>query len=398
MRHENDRTSESAAPARESRRPWTARDSIPRWIGIALFIYLSVSALAYAQEFLVPIVLAFLLTLIFAPIRRYFDRRSVPSAVTSLIIVVALLVGFFAALGALALPVTDWIGRAPEIEGRIAETLGSFSHTFHGLFEANEKLNRLLHASSPSVQQVEVQSQGFASTLFWFAPGVVTQFVFTLILLLFLLASGDMFYEKLVHVMPTFHDKKRAMKIARDIERKLSRYLLTITIINAGLGTAVATAMWLVGMPNPIVFGVIAFVFNFVPYLGALAGICITIVVGLVSFPWFGWGLLAGACYLGLATIEGQIVTPYFVGRSLKLNTVVVFIAVSFWAWLWSAIGMIVAVPLLVALRTFCEHIPALAGYGDFLSERHAEKTDDEGEDGENGSQPPTGTNRDLGR
>lgn len=380
MRNDDGRTNENAAASDGPR--WTPPHSIPRWVGIGIFLYLSIMALAYAKEFLVPIVLAFLLTLIFAPIRRYFDRRGVPSAVTSLVIVAALLIGFFAALGALAVPVTDWVGRVPEIEGKVADTLGSFSHTFHGLFEANEKLNKLFHTASPSVQQVEVQSEGFASTIFWFAPGAVTQFVFTLILLLFLLASGDMFYEKLVHVMPTFRDKKRAMKIAKDIERKLSRYLLTITIINAGLGAAVATAMWLIGMPNAFVFGVIAFIFNFVPYLGALAGICITLVVGLVSFSWFGWALAAGACYLGLATVEGQIVTPYFVGRSLKLNTVVVFIAVSFWAWLWSAIGMIVAVPLLVALRTFCEHIPALAGYGDFLSERHAEHDGGDDEEG----------------
>lgn len=372
MRPKERKTEAGEGPPLESR-SWTARDSVPRWVGIGLSLYLSVSALAYAKEFLVPIVLAFLLTLIFAPIRRYFDRRGVPSAVTSFAIVLLLLIGFLAALGALALPVTDWIGRAPEIESKITGTLGSFSHTFHGLFEANEKLNKLLHAASPSVQQVQVESEGFASTLVWFAPGVVAQFVFTLILLLFLLASGDMFYEKLVHVMPTFSDKRRAIKIAKDIERKLSRYLLTITIINAGLGAVVATAMWLIGMPSPFVFGVIAFIFNYVPYLGALAGICITLVVGLVSFDWIGWSLIAGASYLAIATIEGQIITPYFVGRSLKLNTVVVFIAVSFWAWLWSAIGMIVAVPLLVALRTFCEHIPSLAGYGDFLSERHAE-------------------------
>jgi predicted PurR-regulated permease PerM len=206
------------------------------------------------------------------------------------------------------------------------------------------------------------------------APGVIAQVIFTFVLLLFLLASGDMFYEKLVHVMPTFKDKKRAMAIAYSIERKLSRYLLTITAINFGLGVAVGFTMWLWGMPSPLVFGVMAFIFNFVPYLGAFAGIAIATAVAVISFHWIGWAPIMAANYLLLTTIEGQFITPYFVGRSLRVNTVVVFIAVSAWAFLWSAVGMIVAVPLLVAIKTFCEHIEGLNSLGDFLSERGAEK------------------------
>lgn len=357
----------------DERGGWHRLKPVPRWIGVALFLYASVAALAYAKEFLVPIVLAFLLAMIFGPIRRYLDRRGLPSALSSFLIVLVLLIGFLMTLSALMVPVTGWIEKAPQIESKVSDTLGSLSHSLNGLFQANAKLEKLLHSDSPTVQEVELKGNGIASSVAWLAPGMLTQFVFTLVLLLFLLASGDMFYEKLVHVMPTFADKRRAVRIARDIERKLSRYLLTITLINAGLGCAVALAMWLIGLPSAFVFGVVAFVFNFVPYLGPLAGICVVMAVGLVAFNSIGWPLAAGGAYLALATIEGQIVTPYLVGRRLQLNTVVVFIAVSFWAWLWSAIGMIVAVPLLVAMRTFCDHIPSLAGFGNFLSERHAE-------------------------
>jgi len=186
-----------------------------------------------------------------------------------------------------------------------------------------------------------------------------------------------MFYEKIVHTMPTLRDKKRAAWIAHDIERQLSRYLLTITIINAGLGVAVGLAMWGLGMPSPLIFGIIAFVFNFVPYLGAFVGIVIAAAVALVTFTWLAMPLIVGGVYLALTTLEGQFVTPYFIGRSLRLNSVVVFVTISFWAWLWSAVGMIVAVPLLVALKTFCDHIDGLEPLGDFLSERHAEIEDD---------------------
>ena len=144
------------------------------------------------------------------------------------------------------------------------------------------------------------------------------------------------------------------------------------------LGVAVALMLWFLGMPSAIVFGVLAFLLNFVPYLGAFAGIVVAMSVALASFDGPGWSLVVGLLYLGLTSIEGQLITPYFVGRSLQLNTVVVFVAVSFWAWLWSAVGMLVAVPLLVAVNTFCEHIDGLKGLGKFLSERGSEKDSEE--------------------
>jgi predicted PurR-regulated permease PerM len=139
----------------------------------------------------------------------------------------------------------------------------------------------------------------------------------------------------------------------------------------------VGVAFWAMEMPSPFVFGVIAFLFNFVPYLGALAGIAVAMAVALVSFDWLGWPLLVGGAYLALTSIEGQFITPYFVGRNLRLNTVVVFLAVSFWAWLWSAIGMVVAVPLLTTLRTIAAHVDGMGGLADFLGERHSEHLDE---------------------
>lgn len=346
----------------------------PRWAIIGLFLYGSVFTLSSAKEFLVPIVLAFLLAMVFGPIRRFFDRRGVSSTLTSLVIVAVLFFGFLALIGALAIPVSGWMERAPQIQKDVQSKLSGLSSTFSGIMDAATRLGELTRSHSADVQQVEVRDSSMIANAALFAPAAMAQFIFTLILLLFLLASGDMFYEKLVHVMPTFKDKKRALRIAHDIERKLSRYLLTITIINGGLGVAVALLLWAVGMPSPIIFGVLAFLLNYVPYLGAFAGILVAMSVALVSFDVPGWSLAVGVLYLGLTSIEGQLITPYFIGRSLRLNTVVVFIAVSFWAWLWSAVGMLVAVPLLVAVNTFCEHIDGLKGLGDFLSERHSEK------------------------
>ena len=194
-----------------------------------------------------------------------------------------------------------------------------------------------------------------------------------------------MIYEKIVHVMPTFRDKKRAIRIAHDIERRVSRYLFTITVINAGLGVAIGLGMWWLGMPEPPLFGVIAFVLNFIPYIGAVAGVMLALVIGLVSLPDPGQALAAAGIYLGLTSLEGQLITPYWIGRSLSLNTVVVFLSVTLWAWLWSVVGMVVATPLLVSFRVFCEHIPPLEGLGHFLSARGAEQ-ESEGNGNGNGN------------
>ena len=347
---------------------------VPKWVGIGLFLYASVYTLAYAKDFLVPIVLAFLLAMVFGPVRRFFDRRGVPSSLTSLVIVIGLLIAVLAIIGAIGLPVSSWAQNGAGILRSLQTKLSGISGTVSEIFAAVDKLKSATSSSNAQIQQVEVHDNSFMASAALFAPAVLTQFLFTLILLLFILASGDMFYEKIVHVLPTFKDKRQAMRIAHDIERKLSRYLLTITVINAGVGATVMATMWMAGMPNPLVFGVMAFILTYVPYLGALAGILIVTGVALLTFDGVGWAAAVGAIYLFITAIEGQFVTPYFVGRSLRLNTVVVFIAVSFWAWLWSAVGLLVAVPLLVAVNTFCDHVDALNGLGKFLSERHAEK------------------------
>ena len=223
------------------------------------------------------------------------------------------------------------------------------------------------------------------SRLMTLLPAAAVQVVLVLVLLFFLLASGDMFYEKIVHVVPRFRDKRRAMRIAHGIERQLSRYLLTITLVNAGLGVAVGLAMWAFGMPDPLLFGVIAWLFNYVPYVGAIGGSVLVFVVGLLTFDGVWLALLPGLVYYALTALEGQFITPYFLGRSLKLNQVVVFVTIAFWAWLWSVVGMLIAVPVLVAIATVCKSIPALEPLADFLSARGVEQEDEESLEPEEG-------------
>jgi predicted PurR-regulated permease PerM len=334
-------------------------------------------AIAYGRDFLMPVVLAFMLTMVFSPVRRFLENRGIPCGASAFIIVGILIAGLVIGSFGLAVPISQWIDRAPEISRainlKITDMLGAAEQVREAISQVDELANG---GTGPDVPVVALRQPGITAKVVLLAPEVLAQSGFTLSLLFFLLASGDMFYEKLVYVLPSFRDKRRAIAIARDIERKLSRYLFTITVINAGLGICIGLTMWALSMPNPVLFGVSGFLLNYIPYVGAALGVLTSAGVALVTLPEPHSAIWVGLAYLALTSIEGQFVTPVFVGRSLRLNTVVVFLSVTLWAWLWSVVGMLVATPLLVVVRTFCEHIPALEGFGHFLSARGAEAMD----------------------
>jgi predicted PurR-regulated permease PerM len=187
------------------------------------------------------------------------------------------------------------------------------------------------------------------------------------ILLYFLLASGDLFLLKLVRVLPRFEDKKIAVTIVHEVRHDVSHYLLTITLINIGLGVATGIAMFWLGMPNPLLWGVMAASFNFIPYLGAMASAIILTLVALLTFDELGRILLVPGVFLVLTSLEGGFVTPAIVGRRLTLNPVAIFVWLTFWGWLWGVPGMLLAVPMLAILKIVCDHVQPLNSVGEFL-------------------------------
>jgi predicted PurR-regulated permease PerM len=362
----------------------------PRWAVIGIFLLLSIAAVAIARDFLMPVILAFLLMLVFTPLRRSLNRIGVPSPVCALLVLATLSTAIGIGILMLTDPITNYLAEAPQIGREIEAKLRSLRAPVEQIAEAGEQIDELTTATSdPGTPTVEVKAETMSAKVAAMAPRIATQAVFVLVLLFFLIASGNMFYEKIVHVMPTFTDKRRALRIAFDIERRLARYLSTITLINALLGVSVGLAMWMYGMPTPELFGLLAFLLNFVPYVGAVIGISLSVLIALISFPDPWMSLLVGSTYLALTSIEGQLITPYFVGRVLQLNTVIVFVAIALWAWLWSAVGMIIAVPMLVVVRVFAEHVEALEPLGDFLTARGAETAPVE-EDPKQSRAPPT--------
>jgi predicted PurR-regulated permease PerM len=188
------------------------------------------------------------------------------------------------------------------------------------------------------------------------------------ILLYFLLAYDGVFLTKLIKLLPTLADKKRAVSIASEIETNVSRYLLTVTLINIGLGLTVGTAAGFLGLPNPAMWGAMVAILNFVPYLGALTGIICMTLGAVLSFDSFAYALIFPAVYLLFATLEGNFITPWVMGRSLTLNPVMVLLSLSFWGWMWGIAGIILAVPILAAFKIFCAHIKPIEPIAEFLS------------------------------
>lgn len=251
---------------------------------------------------------------------------------------------------------------------------------------------------APPVRQeisVKVDTQptgsGFSSRLLTLGPEILSQAGFTLLLLFFLMDSGDLFYLRIVQSFGSMRQKRTAYAALRAIEDSLGAYLGSITLINALLGVATGIAMWAWGLPSPLLFGLGMFVLNFIPYIGSITMTTAAAITALLVYGDLFHPLMAGATVVALTTVEGNFITPYFVSRRLQLNPVVVFLTVALWAWLWSILGMVVAVPVLVVLRVLCDHIPGLEKLGNFLAGEEAPGLgeDDEDDDAEESGARP---------
>jgi predicted PurR-regulated permease PerM len=190
----------------------------------------------------------------------------------------------------------------------------------------------------------------------------------TLVLLYMLLASGDLFLQKLVHVMPTLREKKRAVEISHEIQQNISHYLFSVSLINLGLGIVVSGGLYFLGVPNAAMWGLLVALLNFVPYFGPGAGIILLAVVGLLTFDTLWQAALPPAWYLLVHVLESNLVTPVLLGRRFTLNPVVIFVSLIFWTWLWGVPGALLSVPVLVSIKVVCDRVPAMSSVSELLS------------------------------
>ena len=286
------------------------------------------------------------------------------------IIAVAVLLFYF-----LSAPAAKWIDQMPRIAHELQYKLDSVKRPLESVQEASEQIEQVTDMSGKSSDEksVIVRNPSIIERLFGNFTKFLVQFTIVIILLYFLLASDGLFKVKLIKVIPRLRDKKRAVEIARQAERQVSNYLLTISAINAVLGAVVGGAFYVLELPNALLWGAMVAFLNYIPYLGPFSGVIIITVVSLLSFDNLSSAIIPPLVYFIVNAIEAQLITPSILGRRLTMNPVVIFGTVVFWGWLWGIAGGLLAVPLLIALKVICNNVDALQPLGEFLNRRESE-------------------------
>ena len=362
-----DDTPPQPEPARRVRPP-------SGWIGLRVGINVLALAAAgvvlwFGKGLLLPVVLAILLTLLLNPAVSLVERARLPRWLAALMVLVVVVGAVGYGVNQLSAPAQRWLDpRSPEwrkLELRVREA----KKPLEQIQGAQERVADIAQADPPGRKppQVVVERRDPLQTLEEMGPlmfGAVT----TIVLLYFLLASGDLFLRKLIRVLPKLEDKKKAVGIARSVQIEIGHYFATIASINVGLGAVTAAVLWGLGMPSPVFWGALAGLLNFVPYAGPATTLALLTAGAFVSLNDWASIVAVPLAYFALTLIEGQVVQPLLLGRRLRLNVVVTFLTVVFWGWMWGFGGIVVAVPLLVVVKICADHIASMSTLGEFLS------------------------------
>ncbi|WP_306115556.1 MULTISPECIES: AI-2E family transporter [unclassified Roseovarius] len=336
--------------------------------GVTALITISLFVICYfAKDLLLPIVLGFLISLTLSPISRSLQKLGLPSVVAASFLIfvatsAAVGAGYFA--GGI---ISSWSRDLPRIAYELKVKLSDVSETIDAVKDVSDEVENMTATDPEGPQKVVIEQPGLLDSAVTVLASTATTLIVAMILAFFLLASGNMFYAKLVQVFETISEKKRALATVYDIERRVSAYLLTITIINASLGLVVAVALYLLGLEHAYVWGIAAFLLNYLPILGGLAGTIMVGVHAIVYFDSLTYALAIPVTYQALTAIEANFITPYLVGRRMELNIVAVFLTVVVWAWLWGVAGALMAVPFLLVFKVVCDNFEALNTIGIFL-------------------------------
>ena len=370
-------------------------------IELGLLILALLAAMYVAAEVILPIVLAFVLNLLLQPAMRVFERLHVPRPIAALLVLFVFFSAIFGLGTALSSPGSVWLEHLPQSVSKLEERLSFLREPIGVIRNFMRRAEELAQMgppqSSPAVSPSlagptgganNVADSGNVAVGAAAAPPVSTSaesgallhqiflgtwsfaagFGTTILMLFFLLVSGDTFLRRLVEVLPSFSNKRQVVDISQQIQRDISIYLVTITIMNGLVGIATGLVMWAFGTGDPILWGVVAFLLNYIPVIGPCFGVGLFLLVGALGINSIWQAILPAACYLTIHLIEGQIVTPLILARRFTLNPVLVIMTLVFWFWMWGVIGAVLSIPMLAIAKIICDRIRPLAALGHVLS------------------------------
>ncbi|GAB4072681.1 AI-2E family transporter [Ancylobacter sonchi] len=325
---------------------------------ITLAVLALAGVLVVARAVLIPIVAAVIIGSVIGPFIEALARRGIPSPVTAVLIVIVMVAAFYGAATLLAGPLAEWIERMPEISETLRERFAALRPAVQRMLFFVESLESIGRTAERPMTVSISDSRMLESAI-----GLVTPALGAFILfvgsLLFFLAGRIQIKRKVVRAIGPRAGRLTALRVFREIETRLGTYLVTATFINAGLGVATTLLAWALGLPTPVLWGVLAGVLNYIPYVGPAMMTLVLALVGLVSFPGLFEGLLPAALFVVLTSIEGHLLTPMIVGRRVSLNPFAVFLSMALWTWLWGPIGTFLSVPLLIAAMALVDALLA---------------------------------------
>ncbi len=329
-------------------------------LAILYTLYLAVGVL-------LPVFLAIFLSILLHPIVEQLSRLRCPRALGAGMVVAALVGGLSWGVLTLSTPAVEWLERGPLLPQQITVKLEALRDSIEQARETTQRLRDLTELGDEAETRIVVEGPGLTEQALGQARDLLFTLAIVVVLIFFLLARGSDTLNQLQEVFVRDRESERWTRLMLDIKREISRYLLTITAINITLGTLTALAMWLIGMPSPLLWGAIAGTLNFMPYIGPATTTTIIFTAALLTFDGWLMILLPPATYLALTILEGNFVTPMIIGKRLTLNPISVFLSFLFWGWAWGVAGVLMAVPILATLKITFSHVPQLRRYRVFF-------------------------------
>jgi predicted PurR-regulated permease PerM len=319
---------------------------------VGIFIILFLVGLSLAKPIVLPTTAAFVITMMLSPLSERADRYRVPAWLTATVLWLAVVAAAFGVIDLVSAPVIDWVHKAPDIGRSIQDKLQVLAQPLSGLRDLRDAL-----LPSQSDKGVNVDVVAIVQQTVSFATPALGQALILFVALFFMLLGRRRLRHVVVRYFSQHEARLRALRIMNDIERNLTGYLSVVAVINAGVGVGAGIIAALVGLPNPVAWGVLGFVLNFIPYMGAGIMELGMFLVGIVTFPSLTHALVAPLLYIAMGLIEGQFLTPGILGRHFTLNPLTVFLSLVFWAWLWGPVGAFLAVPLLIIGMVAVAHL-----------------------------------------
>jgi predicted PurR-regulated permease PerM len=334
-----------------------------------LFVLALFFALHEGRAFFLPMVLAVLLHFLLSPVIRGLRRVRVPEPFGAAIVLVALLVTVGLSGYYLAGPTRSWLAQAPASISQTQTRLRRLLRPVAQVTRTAEQVAQATDVAAGHTPQVVLRGKSLGERLYGTTENLVAGVVMVIVLVYFLLASGDLFLQRVIRFLPHLEDKRLAVAIAREAEASVSRYLLSMALITVGQGLLVAAALAMLGVPTPLLWGTLSAVLAWIPYVGALVMVAVLAVLGFQMFDALGQALLVPGAFVVINLVVANFVTPNVLGRRLKLNRVAIVLGLFFWTWIWGVPGAFVAVPLLATFKIFCDHVAALRGVAELLGE-----------------------------